>query len=143
MYPSPRGVMLLLYRNFIYRSRKKLSAGQERWLCSSKGEISCRAVKFLPTRQGGKYLMVDNFLFTKNSADYFKTWWKCASYNSTRPAATRCKATATTIEDKLTKLKNIHNHDPPRVRLKSDGTCVQIPSDCKQIFPIRPLNPHV
>lgn len=67
-------------------------------------------MKFIPSRSGGKLLMVSGYTYRKNNGHQKTTaWWRCSSYQ-----ALKCPASAVTKNFGLHKLMQEHNHDPPK-----------------------------
>lgn len=82
-------------------------------------------VTFIPTRQGGRLLMVEGFTFQRISpasvSDASIIRWRCSSY-----LMRRCPATAQTLKDALVMRKSDHTHEPPTFRRCSNGKYIKI-----------------
>ncbi|XP_046558957.1 uncharacterized protein LOC124267998 [Haliotis rubra] len=68
--------------------------------------------KFLPTSRGGRYLVVEGFVFRLNRRRNDASWasWRCQEKT--------CAATVSTVNDIITKHPSPHNHGPVHNEIK-------------------------
>lgn len=73
--------------------------------CSSSNKLAL-SVRFKTSQNGRRLIQIGLYTFCrKRTTAYGKTQWVCSTHNNRR-----CKASLTTIEDEIVRVRNEHNH---------------------------------